>query len=145
MKKKWKNVSTDEITWFKPWIVIDLDWNDVLTEKEMSSLAAQLMHIYGAMKRSDRPLKLYLTSLKGKIKDILYKIKGAPNWKVRDTQLSALFHSSNDTVTFVTFSHCVDLNTANERRMSLEGRSGRTRLFATLSKRSVGLFVSRIQ
>jgi len=81
MKKKWKNVSTDEITWFKPWIVIDLDWNDVLTEKEMSSLAAQLMHIYGAMKRSDRPLKLYLTSLKGKIKDILYKIKGAPNWK----------------------------------------------------------------
>jgi tRNA (guanine9-N1)-methyltransferase len=82
MKKKWKNVSTDEITWFKPWIVIDLDWNDVLTEKEMSSLAAQLMHIYGAMKRSDRPLKLYLTSLKGKIKDILYKIKGAPNWKV---------------------------------------------------------------
>jgi hypothetical protein len=36
MKKKWKSVTIDEITWYKPWIVVDLDWNDVLTEKVRS-------------------------------------------------------------------------------------------------------------
>jgi hypothetical protein len=30
MKKKWKDVTIDQIEFFKPWVVVDLNYNELL-------------------------------------------------------------------------------------------------------------------
>jgi hypothetical protein len=50
--------------------------------KDLRSLASQMMFSYGVLRRSDRPLKCYITSLQGKALDALTRLSGFESWKV---------------------------------------------------------------
>lgn len=64
-------------------IVIDLDFEDYMTQNEISKSVQQVARIYAANRHSDNPSQLYLTSLKGKILDrFAIMNKGYANWDI---------------------------------------------------------------
>jgi len=63
-------------------LVIDLQFQDLMTEKEVTKLHPQLALAYGATLKITNPFQLYFTSFKGKLKDLMQKIVGWENWKV---------------------------------------------------------------
>lgn len=50
-------------------VVIDMDFNDYMTEQEIAKAVKQLGRIYALNRHSDSPCQLYFSSLKGKIRD----------------------------------------------------------------------------
>jgi len=60
IRNKWKSIDKEEIEWFKPYIVFDLQYCDILNEKQFKSLGSQLIHSYGKLKAMERPLKVFL-------------------------------------------------------------------------------------
>ena len=64
-----------------PTIVIDMDYDDKMTESEQKSLSQQIMYCYGANKRAKKPFNMFLSKLNGKTEECLKKISGFPtNW-----------------------------------------------------------------
>jgi tRNA (guanine9-N1)-methyltransferase len=62
-------------------VVLDCSFDDQMTEKERKSLANQLMFSYSSNNKAKFPLRTYITSLGGKLKEQLDKISGFKNWK----------------------------------------------------------------
>ncbi|EKX55147.1 hypothetical protein GUITHDRAFT_98931 [Guillardia theta CCMP2712] len=62
-------------------VVIDLSFDDLMTEKEVRSLVTQLAHSYGTNRASGKPLDLYLTSVDKRTAEGLKKISGFDNWR----------------------------------------------------------------
>ena len=48
-----------------PKIIIDCDFNDLMTEKEIKSVCQQFAYCTNANKQADRPMNLILSGLKG--------------------------------------------------------------------------------
>eukprot|EP00943_MAST-04B_sp_MAST-4B-sp1_P000182 g182.t1 len=64
-----------------PTIVIDMDYDDKMTESEQKSLSQQIMYCYGSNKRAKKPFKIFLSKLNGNTEKCLNKISGFPkNW-----------------------------------------------------------------
>ena len=62
-------------------IVIDLDYDEKMTETEQKSLSQQIMYCYGANKRAKKPFNIFLSKLGGKTQENLNNICGFPdNW-----------------------------------------------------------------
>lgn len=49
--------------------------------QDLRSLASQLMHAYGHLRKTDRPVKLHLTSYRGAAAEALKRVSG-DDWKV---------------------------------------------------------------
>nr|CCA20239.1 RNA (guanine9)methyltransferase domaincontaining protein putative [Albugo laibachii Nc14] len=62
-------------------VVIDCGFEDLLTDKERKSLAQQIMFSYGVNRRSETPLSVMLTSLRGMTLDALNNITGFDAWQ----------------------------------------------------------------
>jgi tRNA (guanine9-N1)-methyltransferase len=62
-----------------PTIVIDMDYDDKMTESEQKSLSQQIMYCYGSNKRAKKPFKIFLSKLNGNTEKCLNKISGFPN------------------------------------------------------------------
>lgn len=65
-KKVWKTMKESQN---KFRVVIDLDFEDYMTENEISKATQQVGRIYSLNRHSDQPCQLYISSLKGKILD----------------------------------------------------------------------------
>uniref|UniRef100_A0A7S4EYN7 tRNA (guanine(9)-N(1))-methyltransferase n=1 Tax=Chrysotila carterae TaxID=13221 RepID=A0A7S4EYN7_CHRCT len=65
-----------------PTCAIDLSFEQLMADAEITSLAQQLMYSYGANRRARLPLQLAFCSLGGKTEQQLTKINGFGNWKV---------------------------------------------------------------
>ncbi|XP_059140442.1 tRNA methyltransferase 10 homolog A-like [Physella acuta] len=63
-------------------VVIDLSFDDHMTEKDVNSLTCQLQHSYSANRRAQNPLQLYLCGLSGKTKERLDSIGDYKGWDV---------------------------------------------------------------
>jgi tRNA (guanine9-N1)-methyltransferase len=59
-----------------PRIIIDLDFEEKLTDKEKKSMAQQLMYCYGMNKRATHPLGLHFAGLRGSTETRLSNISG---------------------------------------------------------------------
>lgn len=78
LKKNLKEVrKNDEIT-----VVIDMGFDELMLDKDLSSCSAQVLRIYSANRRSDRPLPVHLTSLdaNGKLYEKLERNDGWQHW-----------------------------------------------------------------
>eukprot|EP01116_Phalansterium_solitarium_P002169 TRINITY_DN12034_c0_g1_i1.p1 TRINITY_DN12034_c0_g1~~TRINITY_DN12034_c0_g1_i1.p1 ORF type:complete len:323 (+),score=67.31 TRINITY_DN12034_c0_g1_i1:40-1008(+) len=82
LKDQWKDKSLHEIAFFGPHVVIDLSFQDRMDSKELSSVAAQILHAYGHHRRAERPLQLHVTSLVDAALDHLAKNVGFRSWKI---------------------------------------------------------------
>ncbi len=64
--------------------VVDLDFQDLMDERELRSIAQQLMFSYAANRRVKAPLQLHFTSFGGAIRDDLEsRLYGYERWDVR--------------------------------------------------------------
>lgn len=61
-------------------VVIDLSFDDLMTDKDLSSLSSQLLRTYTSNRRAKRPIPLYLTSLT-KDSKIFHKLERNDGWK----------------------------------------------------------------
>lgn len=62
-------------------VVLDVAFDDDMTDKEIRSLASQITHLYGKNRVVEHPLRIYLTNFGGKLKTNLEALNGFPNWK----------------------------------------------------------------
>ena len=63
-----------------PRVIIDLDFEEQLTEKEKKSMAQQLMYCYGMNKRATCPLGVHFAGLRGETETMLTNISGFGQW-----------------------------------------------------------------
>eukprot|EP01026_Neomeris_dumetosa_P016856 TRINITY_DN16439_c0_g1_i1.p1 TRINITY_DN16439_c0_g1~~TRINITY_DN16439_c0_g1_i1.p1 ORF type:complete len:308 (-),score=61.19 TRINITY_DN16439_c0_g1_i1:559-1482(-) len=64
-------------------IVVDLDFEDCMSDSQRYSLCKQLQYSYSAAQRATNPVSLHFTSYKDKIKtQMTQKIEGNQNWKM---------------------------------------------------------------
>ncbi|KAL1521231.1 hypothetical protein AB1Y20_020903 [Prymnesium parvum] len=69
-------------------VVIDCDFDALMSEREVSSLVQQLMYAYGANRRADAPVDLHLTSVSGRVAAGLAKINGFDSWRHKTPPLT---------------------------------------------------------
>lgn len=62
--------------------VIDLDFDDLMTEKEVKSLVSQICFCVSSNYRAKYPMHLHATSLGGKTEQQLQRNNGWTKWKV---------------------------------------------------------------
>ena len=81
-------------------VCIDMQWDDVMHEKEVKSLVVQLAHLYGFNRRSDHPLNLFLTSVDKRARECLAKISGFDQWLLssRQEHYSQVFPDSSELI-----------------------------------------------
>lgn len=64
-------------------VVIDMDFEDFMTDSEIAKSAKQVGRIYALNRHSDNPCQLYISSLKGKLRDrFALTNTGYENWDV---------------------------------------------------------------
>jgi len=69
-------------------VIVDCSFNDKMTPREIVSMSQQLMFCYsanGKMEKSDQPMFLSFTSLKGALLEAMKKFGGFPKWIVDHT------------------------------------------------------------
>ncbi|GAX83780.1 hypothetical protein CEUSTIGMA_g11205.t1 [Chlamydomonas eustigma] len=78
-----------------PDLVIDLDFEGLMSGSELKHLCQQLCYSYSANGRVANPCHLHLVGFKGDVKEAAERqINGLPNWVVTKTQDSLLHHFS---------------------------------------------------
>jgi tRNA (guanine9-N1)-methyltransferase len=69
-------------------VVIDLDFEEFMTDDEIAKAAKQCKHVYGMNRKSENPCQLYMSSVKGKIRDrFAITCNGFENWDAHISQL----------------------------------------------------------
>mmetsp|Transcript_35176 Transcript_35176/g.109943 ORF Transcript_35176/g.109943 Transcript_35176/m.109943 type:complete len:248 (-) Transcript_35176:171-914(-) len=69
-------------------VVFDLQFVNLMSEKELNSLLRQLMLIYSMNGKSQSPVKLVLSSYSEYVENQLMKFHGSENWFIEKTQSS---------------------------------------------------------
>lgn len=66
-------------------VAIDLDFDELMTDKDISKCVKQCLRIYTINRRSDQPCKLFFTGIKnnGKIHECFKKNDGYENWDLQ--------------------------------------------------------------
>jgi len=68
-------------------VVIDMDFEDYMTDEEIRKASKQVGRIYSLNRHSDRPCQLYITSLRGKLRDRFSVTNtGYEKWDVNTTE-----------------------------------------------------------
>lgn len=79
-------------------VVIDMDFEDCMTESELKKSVLQVGRIYAANRHSKNPCQLYICSVKGKVQEAFNALNtGYKNWDVHCSELDyvTLFKSDN--------------------------------------------------
>jgi len=63
-----------------PQVIIDLDFEEQMNEKEKKSMVQQLMYCYGMNKRATHPLGMHFAGLRGETEEMLDNIGGFRQW-----------------------------------------------------------------
>lgn len=80
-------------------IVVDMNFEDYMTDSEISKAVQQVGRIYATNRHSESPCQLFITSLKGKIRDGFEKTNtGYKNWDANCSELDyvSLFTSGQN-------------------------------------------------
>jgi tRNA (guanine9-N1)-methyltransferase len=116
-----------------PTVLIDLDFEEQLSDKEKNSLAQQIMYCYGMNKKTDRPVQMHLSSVRGVTETYLKKIPGFPeSWvgvKADDKPYLTTFKDRRDSLVYLTADspNVID-NLDNDKIYILGGIVDRNRL-----------------
>mmetsp|Transcript_20448 Transcript_20448/g.44752 ORF Transcript_20448/g.44752 Transcript_20448/m.44752 type:complete len:335 (-) Transcript_20448:510-1514(-) len=85
-------------------LVLDLEFNDLMLEKERKSLMSQLMYCYAANNRAPAPCRLVLTGLMGAMGAHYHSIPGSQQWKVdaQESRYIEYFAESKEKLVYLT-------------------------------------------
>ena len=105
----------DSKTMDGPTILIDCDWGNKMSEREILSLTQQIMYSYGANKRAQKPARLCIAGVDAELETLVKKLPGFDNWGVKLTRetlaemdLPGACYLTADT------EHCLDANLINK-------------------------------
>jgi tRNA (guanine9-N1)-methyltransferase len=73
-------------------VIIDCGFLELMRENEINSLSQQIAHSYGYTKKSDKPMRIHLSSLHGKLEEQLMKLVGFDSWPVCEFIVFLCFH-----------------------------------------------------
>lgn len=83
-----------------PTVVIDCEWGDKMTDRELLSLTQQIMYSYSSIKNSEKPVRLWVVGASEKQTQLFRNLPGADSWHMVFTSKSIqdIFPSSKDAV-----------------------------------------------
>ncbi|KAG7349211.1 tRNA guanine-1-methyltransferase [Nitzschia inconspicua] len=65
-------------------VCLDCSFEDQMTYKELNSLASQIRYCYATNRRAKHPVRVTVTSLRGKTQEILQNVAGVDRWEHRE-------------------------------------------------------------
>ncbi|KAG7374629.1 tRNA guanine-1-methyltransferase [Nitzschia inconspicua] len=65
-------------------VCLDCSFEDQMTYKELNSLASQIRYCYATNRRAKHPVRVTVTSLRGKTQEILQNVAGLDRWEHRE-------------------------------------------------------------
>lgn len=68
-------------------VVIDMSFDDYMSEKDMKKALTQIQYSYSANRRSENPMRLLISSFCGKSRSMFDQIRGCTNWDENSIQL----------------------------------------------------------
>lgn len=74
-------------------VVIDLSFDDLMSDLDMGKCVKQMLHCYSLNRRAENPMQLYFTNFNGKVEKEMEKHEGYRNWDI-------YFHSDSYTEIF---------------------------------------------
>src|SRR5687768_15275082 len=80
-KYKLKKRKLSELQFSEQKVVIDLGFDDQMSEKDIRSLVSQLTYMYGQNRLVERPLQLIFTEFGGQLETQLNQLNGFQHWK----------------------------------------------------------------
>uniref|UniRef100_A0A1B0CQC6 tRNA (guanine(9)-N(1))-methyltransferase n=1 Tax=Lutzomyia longipalpis TaxID=7200 RepID=A0A1B0CQC6_LUTLO len=85
-------------------VVIDLDFDDLMIDKDVCKCVKQLLRIYTVNRRSQTPIPLYFTGLRkdGRIQKTLERNDGYQNWDVKISHESFLVLFPKEKIIYLT-------------------------------------------
>lgn len=85
-------------------VVIDLDFDDSMIDKDVCKCAKQLLRVYTTNRKSPSPIHLHYMGLKsgGRIQNVLEKHNGYENWDVKITNDSYTTLRDKDKIIYLT-------------------------------------------
>lgn len=85
-------------------VAIDLSFDDLMTDKDLSSCASQLLRVYTTNRRAKRPIPIYFTGLDegAKLYEKLQKNDGWRNWDVQVHKKSFMELFDKDKIIYLT-------------------------------------------
>jgi tRNA (guanine9-N1)-methyltransferase len=83
-----------------PTVVIDCEWGDKMTDRELLSLTQQIMYSYSSIKNSEKPVRLWVVGASDKQTKLFRNLPGADSWYMVFTSKSIkdIFMPSEDVV-----------------------------------------------
>lgn len=105
-------------------IVIDLDFEEQMTESEVRSLCGQLQYAYSSNTRAAVPCHLYFTSLQGSIAEQANRqLSGLANWHVTQESQSYIdfFRQRKDDLIYLTADSPHELSELDARKLYIIG------------------------
>lgn len=106
-----------------PRLVVDLDFQDFLNEKEIRSVASQINTAYGWIRHHSRPLEMHLTYLKGRVKEAVERNTGSSQWQLAKHEESFIdaFHEQKDKIVYLSPDSPNILETLNPEHIYIIG------------------------
>ncbi|XP_055843018.1 tRNA methyltransferase 10 homolog A [Episyrphus balteatus] len=85
-------------------VAIDLDYDDLMIDKDVAKCVKQLLRIYTVNRRSRMPANLHFTGIKldGRIHEVLKKNDGYEHWDVQWVYQSYSENFTNDEIVYLT-------------------------------------------
>lgn len=84
--EKWKEIFETQGGKFQ--VCLDCSFEDQMSDKELNSLAGQIRYCYATNRRAKHPVRVSVTSLKDKTREILQTVSGVDQWEHREFYLS---------------------------------------------------------
>jgi tRNA (guanine9-N1)-methyltransferase len=82
---RWNGEAVEDV-WARdfmlPNICIDGKFTAMLTDKERRSLRSQISHLYGFMRRTERPCHVWFASLEDSMRELIFHIDNASSWPI---------------------------------------------------------------
>uniref|UniRef100_A0A1D1ZQL9 tRNA (guanine(9)-N(1))-methyltransferase n=1 Tax=Auxenochlorella protothecoides TaxID=3075 RepID=A0A1D1ZQL9_AUXPR len=79
-------------------LIVDLSFEDKMTDAELKSLCQQLAYCYSANARSSKPMHLIFTGVQGRMKECINKqCSGFDNWIATKSEATYLVHFKEET------------------------------------------------
>ncbi|KAJ0180479.1 hypothetical protein K1T71_003883 [Dendrolimus kikuchii] len=83
-------------------IIIDLSFDDLMTEKDRFKVIKQILRCYSINRRSDTPMQFHITSFGGKSKHDISRHNGYENWDVEFHEKAYLDIFPKDKIVYLT-------------------------------------------
>ncbi|NP_001280413.1 uncharacterized protein LOC100164020 [Acyrthosiphon pisum] len=102
-------------------IVLDMSYNDLMSAKDLCKCSNQLLKCYCVNRRMDNPMQLYVSSYKGKTKEIMAKYKGSEFWDIKYLENSFDKEFQKEEIVYLTSDSLNVLESIDENKVYIIG------------------------